>query len=162
MNQWLKQRHALRGIKRFKFLVQMFCLCHAAMLFGQTGSIRGRVIDQSNLRPLMGVNVMLAKTSYGASTDSDGNYVIENVPVVVYQLAFTYIGSEKKIKPNVVVKKFGESSVDLQLRVWINDARQRMKTISYITDKVKAVFDEEGVEIPYPKRDIYVHQVEKG
>lgn len=65
-------------------------------------------------------------------------------------------------KPKVVVRKFGESSVDLQLRVWINDARQRMKTISHITDKVKAVFDEEGVEIPYPKRDIYVHQVEKG
>jgi len=55
-----------------------------------------------------------------------------------------------------VVKHFGESAVDLQLRVWINDARQRMNTISYITDRVKSVFDEQGVEIPYPKRDIYI------
>jgi len=54
------------------------------------------------------------------------------------------------------VRPFGESAVGLQLRVWINDARQRMNTISYIIDRVKSGFDEQGVEIPYPKRDIYV------
>ena len=58
--------------------------------------------------------------------------------------------------PAVVVKNFGDSSVDLQLRVWIDDARKRMHTISYIIDKVKAAFDEQGIEIPYPKRDIYI------
>ncbi len=58
--------------------------------------------------------------------------------------------------PKVVVRNFGESSVDLQLRVWIENPRQRMDTISYITDKVKELFDEQGVEIPYPKRDIYI------
>ena len=62
----------------------------------------------------------------------------------------------KNPPPKVVVRKFGESSVDLQLRVWIANPRQRMDTISYITDKVKELFDEQGVEIPYPKRDVYV------
>ena len=60
--------------------------------------------------------------------------------------------------PKVVVRNFGEFSVDLQLRVWIQDARRRMDTISYITDNVKEAFDAAGIEIPYPKRDIYVHQ----
>jgi small-conductance mechanosensitive channel len=60
--------------------------------------------------------------------------------------------------PKVVVRNFGESSVDLQLRVWIHDARRRMDTISDITDKVKEAFDAEGIEIPYPKRDIYITQ----
>jgi small-conductance mechanosensitive channel len=58
--------------------------------------------------------------------------------------------------PKVVVRNFGESSVDLQLRVWIRDARRRMDTISYITDTVKTLFDENGVEIPFPKRDITI------
>jgi len=31
-----------------------------------------------------------------------------------------------------------------------------MDTISYITDRVKDVFDQEGIEIPFPKRDIYI------
>jgi MscS family membrane protein len=60
--------------------------------------------------------------------------------------------------PKVVVRNFGESSVDLQLRVWIMDARQRMNTISHITDAVKESFDAEGIEIPYPKRDINIIQ----
>ncbi len=58
--------------------------------------------------------------------------------------------------PKVVVRNFGESSVDLQLRVWINDARKRMDTISVITDVVKTSFDEKGIMIPYPRRDIAI------
>jgi small-conductance mechanosensitive channel len=58
--------------------------------------------------------------------------------------------------PKVVVRSFGESSVDLQLRVWIHDARRRMDTISFITDNVKSEFDRLGIEIPYPKRDITI------
>jgi small-conductance mechanosensitive channel len=46
--------------------------------------------------------------------------------------------------------------VDLQLRVWINDARRRMDVIDYITDAVKEAFDSQGIEIPYPKRDITI------
>jgi small-conductance mechanosensitive channel len=60
--------------------------------------------------------------------------------------------------PVVVVKAFGESSVDLELRVWIKDARKRIHTISHVTDKVKATFDKESIEIPYPKRDIHIVQ----
>ena len=38
------------------------------------------------------------------------------------------------------------------------DARQRMNTVSYVTDNVKEAFDLEGIEIPYPKRDIFITQ----
>jgi small-conductance mechanosensitive channel len=31
--------------------------------------------------------------------------------------------------PKVVMRNFGESSVEMQLRVWINNARKRMNTI---------------------------------
>ncbi|MBU0988422.1 MAG: mechanosensitive ion channel family protein [Proteobacteria bacterium] len=58
--------------------------------------------------------------------------------------------------PKVVVRNFGESSVDLQLRVWIQDARRRMDIISYVTDNIKTVFDQNKIEIPYPKRDITI------
>ena len=70
----------------------------------------------------------------------------------------------KEPKPKVVVRLFGESSVDLQVRVWIKDARKRMDTISEITDRVKEAFDRHGIEIPYPKRDIVIthRQAEAG
>jgi len=60
--------------------------------------------------------------------------------------------------PKVVVRNFGNSSIDLQARVWIRDPRRRMDTISYITDHVKDAFDQEGIEIPYPRRDIIIRK----
>ena len=61
--------------------------------------------------------------------------------------------------PKVVVRNFGDSSVDLQLRVWIQDARRRMDTVSFVIDHVKEAFDRAGIEIPYPKRDIQVRYI---
>jgi len=61
--------------------------------------------------------------------------------------------------PKVVVRNFSDSSVDLQLRVWIRNARRRMDTISFVIDNVKEAFDQAGIEIPYPKRDIQVRYV---
>ena len=90
----------------------------------------------------------------GVSYDTD----VKKAKSVILKVAETAEWVLKAPPPVVVVRQFGESSVDLQLRVWIKDARRRMDTISYITDKVKEAFDREGIEIPYPKRDITIVQ----
>lgn len=65
-------------------------------------------------------------------------------------------GVSEKPAPKVVVKNFGESTVDLELRVWIKDPRIRRRITSGIGGKIKKEFDAEGIEIPYPKRHIIV------
>lgn len=90
----------------------------------------------------------------GVSYDSD----IKEAKSVILEVAKTAEWVLKDPPPNVVVRQFGESSVDLELRVWIKDARKRMDTISYMTDKIKEAFDRVGIEIPYPKRDITITQ----
>ena len=63
-------------------------------------------------------------------------------------------------EPKIVVKSFGDSAVNLEARIWISDPRKRMDTISYISDRVKDAFQKEGIEIPFPKRDIYIKKTE--
>jgi small-conductance mechanosensitive channel len=92
------------------------------------------------------------RINIGISYDSD----IEKAKDLINKVAGSAAWIAKEPPPKVVVRNFGEFSVDLQLRVWINDARKRMDTISYITDKVKGVFDKSGIEIPFPKRDITI------
>ena len=94
------------------------------------------------------------RINIGVAYDTD----INKAKDIILRVAASVEWIAKDPAPKVVVKNFGESSVDLQLRVWIHDARRRMDTISYITDQVKDAFDQEGVEIPYPKRDIYITQ----
>ena len=81
---------------------------------------------------------------------------IEKAKELILNVAESVSWISKTPAPKVVVRNFGESSVDLQLRVWIDDARKRMDTISHVTDKIKTAFDEHGMEIPYPKRDITI------
>jgi small-conductance mechanosensitive channel len=92
------------------------------------------------------------RINIGIAYDAD----LQKTKNVILQVAQATEGVADDPPPKVVVRNFGESSVDLQLRVWIHDARRRMDTISDITDKVKEAFDAEGIEIPYPKRDIYI------
>lgn len=65
-------------------------------------------------------------------------------------------GIKSTPEPVVIVRSFGASSVDLEARPWIEDARRRRAIGDQVTERVKELFDEHGVEIPYPKRDIYV------
>lgn len=84
------------------------------------------------------------------------NADIRKAKAIILEVADSLDWILKEPPPKVMVRNFGESSVGLQLRVWIENARKRMDTISNITDRVKERFDEEGVEIPYPKRDITI------
>jgi small-conductance mechanosensitive channel len=61
-----------------------------------------------------------------------------------------------------ILRSFGASSVDLQLRVWLHDARRRRDAEDWLTERVKGLFDEFGIEIPYPKRDLYIKQAPGG
>lgn len=54
-------------------------------------------------------------------------------------------------KPLVLVVGFGESSVDLQLQVWATSANF-LEVGTRLHMDVKAAFDAEGIEIPYPHR----------
>ena len=92
------------------------------------------------------------RINIGVAYDSD----IEKAKDLINTVAGSVAWVSKEPPPKVVVRNFGESSVDLQLRVWIDDARKRMDTISYITDNIKETFDKNGIEIPYPKRDITI------
>lgn len=92
------------------------------------------------------------RINIGIAYDAD----LKKAKEIISSVAGTAKWVAEEPPPKVVVRNFGESSVDLQLRVWINDARRRMDVIDYITDAVKGAFDSQGIEIPYPKRDITI------
>lgn len=58
----------------------------------QKGTIVGKIVDAKSGTPLPGVNVQIQQTVLGASTDIDGNFVIESVPYGIYSLQISMIG----------------------------------------------------------------------
>jgi len=56
--------------------------------------------------------------------------------------------------PLILITRFGESSIDFEIRVWI----QRSALFIARTELIKSIknaFDEAGIEIPFPHRTVY-------
>ena len=89
----------------------------------------------------------------GVSYESDLPHAIE--------LAVEAAGNFPRIlqdpAPRCLVKGFGDNAVDLELRVWIQDAEKGVSNIkSEIYLKIWDLFLEHGIEFSYPQRDIHV------
>ena len=81
---------------------------------------------------------------------------IERAKVLLKEVAHEVKGVKLDPAPIVIVRGFGPSEVNLQLRVWIMEARSRRRIADEITEKAMLAFAESGVEIPYPKRELYI------
>lgn len=65
--------------------------------------------------------------------------------------------------PNCLVREFGDSSVNLEMRVWINDPMNgRANVISELLINIWEKFHEHGIEIPYPQRDLHIRSSDVG
>jgi small-conductance mechanosensitive channel len=53
-------------------------------------------------------------------------------------------------------RAFGESGLDFALLVWIDEAWMRGRATDALNCAIYKAFAEAGIEIPYPKRDVYV------
>jgi small-conductance mechanosensitive channel len=64
--------------------------------------------------------------------------------------------------PQVIFREFGNSSLDFELRFYIRDVDRRLRTASDLRFAIKKAFDEAGIEIPFPQRDIHTPDVRSG
>lgn len=61
--------------------------------------------------------------------------------------------------PICIIVGFGDSSVDLELRCWIRDPENGVANVrGAVFLKVWDLFQAEGIEIPFPQRDIHIKQ----
>ena len=59
--------------------------------------------------------------------------------------------------PTALIMAFGESAIELELRFWIEDAQNGVHNVkSQVLYEIWRLFQQQGIRIPYPKRDLYV------
>jgi outer membrane receptor protein involved in Fe transport len=70
---------------------------------GTTGKIAGGVFDQENGSPLIGANLTVENTSFGAAAGMDGFYNILNLPPGIYTVRATMMGYQPMVVENIRV-----------------------------------------------------------
>ncbi len=59
--------------------------------------------------------------------------------------------------PRCLLRSFGESAIDLEIRIWIDDpAKGRANVISEVLLQVWDLFREHDIQVPFPQRDLHL------
>jgi len=100
-------------------LIVSFIWCGLSINAQQfTQTLKGTVIDKSAQYPLIGVNVVLLNkgTLMATTTDIDGNFKLEKVPVGRQALKCSYIGYEEVVLANILVNSAKEAVLNINGR----------------------------------------------
>ncbi len=65
----------------------------------------------------------------------------------------------KEPEPRVRFRSFGDSALEFDLLVWVAEPVLRGRVLDALNTAIYKRFAAEGVEIPYPKRDVYLRRL---
>jgi small-conductance mechanosensitive channel len=83
---------------------------------------------------------------------------VDRVEEVLQEVAESHPDVEQDPAPRVRFRGFGDSSLDFELLAWIREPVLRGRVLHALNGAVYKRFAAEGIEIPYPKRDVYLHR----
>lgn len=100
----------------------------------ESGSIRGSVVDAVTREPLIGANVFVIGTSFGAASDLDGGFVIRALPSGTYRVQASVIGYKAQIASDVVVAPGREAQLQFALQPAAIDLEAVVVEASYFRE----------------------------
>ena len=68
----------------------------------------------------------------------------------------------KDPEPRVRFRGFGDSSLNFELLCWIDDPQDRGRVQDQLYTEIYKALGRSGIEIPFPKRDVYIRQIPAG
>ena len=98
------------------FLLLITLTCVTITGFTQNrGTISGTVTDGETGETMPGVNVIIRGTSFGASTNIDGEYTIDNIRPGDYTIEVSFIGYERKAYTGIQVFAGENTELDAEI-----------------------------------------------
>ena len=113
---------AMNPIQRNSLSILTLCFLFIALAPGSAHAqqvpaavIEGTVVDDQTGTPLAGVHVFIADSMIGTTTDGDGNYRLESVPLGALRLYVSIIGFES-IPRDIVLRESRTYTYDFRLK----------------------------------------------
>ena len=106
------------------------------ILFAQTPTqtIKGIVIDQDTKEPLIGATLTIEGfENLGTTTDIDGRYRLENIPVGRNKIQVTYIGYVSYINENILLN----SAKELELQIELTPTSEELGEVVVVANQGK-------------------------
>ena len=83
------------------------------------------------------------------------------VESLLFQVAIENEKVMKNPEPQIIFAGFGDNSLDFELRVILVDVNYLLSAKSELNFAIAKKFEEEGIEIPFPQRDLWLRNSEE-
>lgn len=98
------------------YFITIVIFCTTNLLAQELSSyIYGRVFDFTTKQPIPFTNIIVPGTNFGAATNENGYFKIENLPVNTYQVRASVIGYNQLTKTDVVIQSGKPAEVNFEL-----------------------------------------------
>jgi hypothetical protein len=103
---------------KYLFFIATLVLSTTSLFAQLTQKIRGTLVDVASNKPIPYATIIIQQTTpaIGNTSDSAGNFTLENVPVGRYNLIATCVGYEPVIVREVVVTSGKQTYITVQLK----------------------------------------------
>ena len=98
-----------------RLLVILFWLKLSMNVMAQNGELREPLPIKKQVSHCLAPPFSLLIPDFGAATNSDGQYVLSEIPVSTYNIRVSFIGYQTQIIYNVVIRSEGNIDIDAQL-----------------------------------------------
>ena len=82
---------------------------------------------------------------------------IKRVRQLLYSLIIRRDDVMKEPEPMVLIHNFGDNSVDFRVLFWVADISKWLELKSMVMTDIYESFAEQGIEIPFPQRDLHLY-----
>ena len=85
---------------------------------------------------------------------------VERVKELLMEIALNHENimndAARELEPSVLFMGFGDSSLNFELRGFLKNIKDRLGTLSDLNFAINAAFRKEGIQIPFPQRDLHI------
>ncbi len=96
-----------------QLIIILTILASSQFCFSQSGIIKGHVQNNNENEGLAFANVFLDNTNIKTNTDSNGDFIIDNIPAGIYDLKISFIGFQDTTLTSIKVSN--DTIIDLYI-----------------------------------------------
>lgn len=81
---------------------------------------------------------------------------VEQVKSVLIEAAESLDGVLESPEPKVIFQEFGDSSLNFELRTWVDSVSDRIPIRDELNTRINELFADHDLEMPFPQRDLHI------